>query len=138
LEVPYAQTNSRLSCRLDPARPVVSRTQEKTEPVLSLTLEDTILRTLKNNYGVAIQVMNPEITGYTLARAKEKFLPTLGFGVNNRSNESASYSWLETTGTTITDYYDYDASVSQLVRRRDVDRLVGQLQEYEQQQVPDG
>ncbi|OGD16823.1 MAG: hypothetical protein A2Y69_03770 [Candidatus Aminicenantes bacterium RBG_13_59_9] len=95
--------------------PAVSRTQEKTEPVLSLTLEETILRTLKNNYGVAIQVMNPEITGYTLAQAKEKFLPTLGFGVNDRSNESASYSWLETTGTTITDYYDYDASVSQLV-----------------------
>jgi outer membrane protein TolC len=95
--------------------PAVSRAQEKTELVLSLTLEDTILRTLKNNYGVAIQVMNPEIAGYSVARAKEIFLPTLGFGITDRSNESASYSWLETTGTTITDYYDYDASVSQLV-----------------------
>jgi outer membrane protein TolC len=95
--------------------PVVSWAQEKTEPVLSLTLEDTILRTLKNNYGVAIQIMNPEIAGYSVAQAREKFLPTLGFGFSDRSSESASYSWLETTGTTITDYYDYDASVSQLV-----------------------
>jgi len=95
--------------------PAVSWAQEKTEPVLSLTLEDTILRTLKNNYGVAIQVMNPEIASTSVARAKEIFLPTLGFGVSDRSNESASFSWLETTGTTITDYYDYDAGISQLV-----------------------
>jgi outer membrane protein TolC len=95
--------------------PAVSRTQDKTDPVLSLSLEDAILRTLKNNYGVAIQVLSPEISAQAVARAKEKFLPTLGFGLSDRSNESASYSWLEQTGTTITDYYDYDASVSQLI-----------------------
>jgi len=95
--------------------PAASWTQEKTGQVLSLTLEDTILRTLKNNYGVAIQVMSPEIAAYSVAQAKEIFLPTLSFGVNDRSNQSASYSWLDTTGTTITDYYDYDASVSQLI-----------------------
>jgi len=95
--------------------PSVSWTQERTASTLSLTLEETILRTLKNNYGVAIQVMGPEIAGAAVARAKEKFLPTLGFGFSDRSNESASYSWLEQTGTTITDYYDYDASVSQLI-----------------------
>jgi outer membrane protein TolC len=95
--------------------PAVSTTQETPEQVLSLTLEDSILRTLKNNYGVAIQVMSPEIASYSLARTKEKFLPTLGFGFSDRSNESASYSWLEQTGTTKSDYYDYDASVSQLI-----------------------
>jgi outer membrane protein TolC len=95
--------------------PAVSWTQEKTEPVLSLTLEDTILRTLKNNYGVAIQILNPEIASYSVVRAKEIFLPTLGFGFNDRSQQSASYSWLEQVGRTMADYSDYDASVSQLV-----------------------
>jgi len=95
--------------------PAVSWTQENTEPVLSLTLEDTILRTLKNNYGVAIQILSPEIASYAVAQAKEKFLPTLGFGFSDRSNVSASYSWLEQVGRTIADYSDYDASVSQLV-----------------------
>jgi hypothetical protein len=42
--------------------PIFSWGQEKKEGVLSLTLEDTIFRTLKNNYGVAIQVMNPELS----------------------------------------------------------------------------
>jgi outer membrane protein len=95
--------------------PAFSWTQEKTEQVLSLTLEDTILRTLKNNYGVAIQILSPEIAYYSVARAKEIFLPTLGFGFTDRSQQSASYSWLEQVGRTLADYSDYDASVSQLV-----------------------
>jgi outer membrane protein TolC len=95
--------------------PAVSWTQERTEQVFSLTLEDAILRTLKNNYGVAIQILSPEIAAYAVSQAREKFLPTLGFGFSDRSNEAASYSWLEQVGRTISDYYDYDASVSQLV-----------------------
>jgi outer membrane protein TolC len=96
--------------------PAFSQGQEKQENVLSLTLEDAILRTLKNNYGVAIQVLAPEIAGLSVTRANEKFLPSLGFGYSTRSSESASYSWLDTVGTTtITDYYDYDASISQLL-----------------------
>jgi outer membrane protein TolC len=92
--------------------------QEKTEqagPVLSLTLEDTILRTLKNNYGVAIQVLGPEIASYGVAQAREIFLPTLSFGLTDRSNESASFSWLEQVGRTVADYSDYDVAVSQLI-----------------------
>jgi outer membrane protein TolC len=100
---------------LGPAVSWAQETQEKTEPVLSLTLEDTILRTLKNNYGVAIQVLGPEIASYGVAQAKEKFLPTLSFGFTDRSNESASFSWLEQVGRTIADYSDYDFSVSQLI-----------------------
>jgi outer membrane protein TolC len=95
--------------------PVFSYGQEKQENALSLSLEDAVLRTLKNNYGVAIQVLGPEIADLSVARAKEIFMPTLGFGVTNRSNQSASFSWLESAGTTITDYYDYDASISQLI-----------------------
>ena len=95
--------------------PVFSYGQEKQENALSLSLEDAVLRTLKNNYGVAIQVLGPEIASFSIAKANEKFMPTLGFGVTNRSNQSASFSWLESAGTTITDYYDYDASISQLI-----------------------
>jgi outer membrane protein TolC len=95
--------------------PAASWAQEKTEPELALTLEETILRTLKNNYGVAIQILSPEIASYSVAKAKEIFLPTLSFGAGDRSNVSASYSWLEQVGRTIAEYADYDASVSQLI-----------------------
>ncbi len=88
--------------------------QEK-EAVLSLSLDDAIIRTLKNNYGVAIQVLNPELAELTLARAKEKFLPTLAFGFGKRSTESASYSWLEAKERSTVDYNSYDTQVSQLI-----------------------
>lgn len=92
----------------------VSWGQEK-EAALSLTLDDTILRTLKNNYGVAIQVLNPEMASLSLSRAKEIFLPTLAFGYSKRNNESASYSWLDAAESTKSNYNDYDAQISQLI-----------------------
>ncbi len=88
--------------------------QEK-EATLALTLDDAVIRTLRNNYGVAIQVLNPELAALSLSQAKEKFLPTLGFGFGKRSNESASYSWLEAAETTTTEYSSYDAQISQLI-----------------------
>ncbi len=88
--------------------------QEK-EAALSLSLEEAIIRTLKNNYGVAIQVLNPELAELSVARAKEKYLPTLAFNFGKRSTESASYSWLEATDRTTVDYSSYDTEVSQLI-----------------------
>lgn len=92
----------------------VSWAQDK-EATLSLTLDDAIMRTLKNNYGVAIQLLNPEIASLSVSKAKEKFLPTLGFGYNKRKNESASYSWLEAAERSKSNYNDYDAQISQLI-----------------------
>lgn len=88
--------------------------QEK-EVALSLSLEDAVVRTLKNNYAVAIQVLNPELAELAVTRAQEKFIPTLAFGFGKRSTESASYSWLEATDRTTVDYSSYDAQISQLI-----------------------
>ncbi len=85
------------------------------EAALRLTLDDAVLRTLKNNYGVAIQVLGPEIAALSVSQAKEKFLPTLGFGFGKENRMSASYSWLEASESTTTRMSDYDAQVSQLI-----------------------
>jgi outer membrane protein TolC len=87
---------------------------QEQQKVLALTLEDTIIRTLKNNYGVAIQVLGPEIADMAVAQAREIFYPDLSIGYSSRNNQTPSYSWLEGTGTTISDYRDYGFSVSQL------------------------
>ncbi len=94
---------------------VVSWAQEKKEDVLALTLEETIIRTLKNNYGVAIQVLSPEIDSLAISRAREQYLPTLSMGYNKRSTLAASYSWLDAAEDVKTDYYSYDAQVTQLL-----------------------
>jgi outer membrane protein TolC len=89
--------------------------QEKEEAVLALTLEDAIMRTLKNNYGVAIQVLNPEIADLSVSRAREIFYPQLSFDYGSRDTKNASYSFLDASESVITKYYSYDAGVSQLL-----------------------
>ncbi len=89
--------------------------QEKKEDVLALTLEDTILRTLKNNYGVAIQVLRPEIESLAIKKAREQYLPSLSFGYSKRDTRSASFSWLEAAEQVRSEYYSYDGQVIQLL-----------------------
>jgi len=101
--------------------PVVSRgqekpgTPEKSEEFLGLTLEDAIIRTLKNNYGVAIQIMNPEIADLSVSMASEIFYPTLTFDYSNRDTANASYSFLEATDVLKTKYFSYDGAITQLL-----------------------
>lgn len=98
--------------------PAAAWSQEKPAPsedVLSLTLEDAILRTLKNNYGVAIQVLNPEVASLSVTAAREIFYPTLSFDYNNRSTKNASYSFLDANESVITKFFSYDGVVQQLL-----------------------
>ncbi len=98
--------------------PVFSRgqeNQEKSEEVLALSLEDAIIRTLKSNYGVAIQVLNPEVASLSVDRAQEIFYPQLSLGYNNRDTANASYSFLEATDVLKTKYFSYDAAIAQLL-----------------------
>ncbi len=83
--------------------------------VLSLSLEECILRAMKNNLSVAIQVLNPEICGAAVTMAGEKFYPSLSLGLNKRNTDSASYSWLDAAGSVVTRMNDYTLDFSQTV-----------------------
>ncbi|MBC7362310.1 MAG: TolC family protein [Candidatus Aminicenantes bacterium] len=85
------------------------------EKVLKLTLEDCIIRTLKNNLGVSIQELNPEISAASLSKAKEKFYPTLQFSYTQRRNNTPSFSGLESIESTITKYNDLYGQISQAI-----------------------
>jgi len=88
--------------------------QEK-EKALSISLENCILSAMKNNLTVAVEVLNPELADVSISRAQEKFLPSLSFGFTKRSNNSASYSWIDAAGSVITKYNDYSAQINQLI-----------------------
>lgn len=80
-----------------------------------LTLEACIVQAVKNNLGVAVEVLNPELADINLARAKEKFLPSLSFNYTQQETNSASYSWIESSTQLKTSYNDYSAEISQLI-----------------------
>ncbi|MCX7973028.1 MAG: TolC family protein [Candidatus Aminicenantes bacterium] len=95
--------------------PLTMGAQTDSSKILNLTLEEAITRALKNNLQLQIQILNPEISDLAVARAKEKFFPTLSFNFNRRSTVQASYSWLEATDKTMTDSEGYQTQLSQQI-----------------------
>jgi len=88
--------------------------QEKENP-LSLSLEDCVLRAMKNNLSVAIQVLNPEISGASVSRAQEKFYPSLSFSFNKRNTDTASYSFLDAADSVTNKLNDYSVQLNETI-----------------------
>ena len=80
-----------------------------------LSLEDCIVRALKHNLNVAIEVFNPRLADISLSLAQEKYLPQLVFSINKRNTESASYSWLDAADQVETQYQFYTTQLTQYV-----------------------
>jgi outer membrane protein TolC len=81
---------------------------------LKLTLNECIERALQNNISLQVAVLGPESASLSLQRSKEKYLPTLSMNYQKRSNQSASYSFLDVAGATnITKTDSYGGSVRQ-------------------------
>ncbi|MCX6571872.1 MAG: TolC family protein [Candidatus Aminicenantes bacterium] len=66
---------------------------------LSMSLDECIVRALKENLGVAIQVLGPEIASEGVNQAREKFIPTLSLSARSSNTQNASYSYLDASGS---------------------------------------
>jgi outer membrane protein TolC len=80
---------------------------------MSLTLEECLVRAIKNNLEVAVEVIAPEIADLSISGAKEKFL--LGFSYRQRRTNQASYSWIQASDKLTTVYSDYSAGIDQRI-----------------------
>ncbi|MGB2765353.1 MAG: TolC family protein [Candidatus Aminicenantaceae bacterium] len=80
----------------------------------SLSLEECILRAMKNNLNVAVQVLNPELADISVSQAREKFMPSLSFGYSLENTSSASYSWIDAATQVESEFSDYSARILQL------------------------
>jgi hypothetical protein len=70
---------------------------QQAQGTMSVSLEDCIVRALKDNLGVAIQVLGPEISSESVNAAQAKYIPTLSMSLSSRKSENASYSYLDAT-----------------------------------------
>jgi outer membrane protein TolC len=85
------------------------------EKQLSLSLDECIANALKNNLGVAVEVLNPDIASLSISRAKEVFLPALSFHYGDRRENSPAYSWFDAADRVKTLYSDYSAAIDQFI-----------------------
>lgn len=81
----------------------------------SLSLEECIVEAIENNLQIAVQVLNPEIANVSVARANEKYLPSLSFGLSNQETNTASYSWIDAADQVRSAYNAYSVSLNQLI-----------------------
>src|SRR4030042_6675402 len=82
---------------------------------IPLTLEDSIVRALKNNLNLAVEVFNPDLADATLARAKEAFLPSLDLNYNGEKNQEPPYWFIQGAGVVKSRLTSYGASVVQIL-----------------------
>ncbi len=85
------------------------------ENVISLTLEECVIKTLRDNLNVAVEVINPELAEASVSKAKEAFMPRLDFAYGKEWLENPSYWWLEQADTVINRNLDYSVSFVQNV-----------------------
>ncbi|OGD17779.1 MAG: hypothetical protein A2W03_11810 [Candidatus Aminicenantes bacterium RBG_16_63_16] len=87
----------------------------QTEKKISLSLEDCLVRAIKSNLEVAVEIINPEIARLAAAGAGEKFLPALGLRFRRQSTNQASYSWIQASDRLTATYSEYSAGIEQLI-----------------------
>ncbi len=85
------------------------------EEMLSLTLEECVIRALKDNLNVAVEVINPELADVSVTKAKEIFMPRLDIGFGNERVENPSSWWLEQADTVINKDMNYSATLVQQI-----------------------
>ncbi|MCJ7582165.1 MAG: TolC family protein [Candidatus Aminicenantes bacterium] len=79
----------------------------------SLSLDECIKTALKNNLGLAVEILNPEIADASITLAKERFLPQLSMRYFTQNTNTPSFSWIDAAGKVSTDYNNYAAQYQQ-------------------------
>jgi len=88
---------------------------QQNEQTLQLSLEDCIVKAMKNNLGVAIEVLTPEIRDLSVRSANEKFLPSLSLNYYATDQQTASYSFLEAADVLTTVQNQYSIDITQQI-----------------------
>jgi outer membrane protein TolC len=87
--------------------------QEPTE--LKLTLEDSIVRALRNNLNVAAEVINPGLASANLSQAMQMYSPTIQLGFTGNGYEQPSTWSLQNSGVYAQNTTDSSFSVLQQI-----------------------
>ena len=74
---------------------------QATKQELALTLEDSILKALRNNLNVAAEVINPGLASANLSQARQMYMPTVQLDLSRDRYEQLSTWSLQQAGTYI-------------------------------------
>lgn len=85
------------------------------QDIVSLTLEDCILKAMEGNLQVAVEEYNPRLADASVVQAKGIFFPQLDLTYGKNNTESPSYWWLQGEENIESRFSDYAVKISQLI-----------------------
>ena len=88
---------------------------QKEEQILTLSLEDCVMKAMEHNLGLAFQVLGPELADIAISRANEIFMPSLSFSFSTQDTNQASYSWLDAADQLTSNQNSYSTQINQLI-----------------------
>ena len=80
-----------------------------------MSLDACIMEALRNNLGVAIEVITPKLYEFNLGFTLEKYVPSLAFGFSTSTTSTPSFSWLSSASQVQSKDQSYSAQVSEFV-----------------------
>ena len=80
---------------------------------LALSLDECIKTALKNNLGLAVEILNPEIADASISLARERFLPQFSLRYFTQNTNVPSFSWIDAAGEVTTEYKNYATQYQQ-------------------------
>ncbi len=78
-----------------------------------LSLDECIKTALKNNLGLAVEILNPEIADASVTLAKERFLPQFSIRYFTQETNTPSFSWIDAAGQVTTEFNNYAGQFQQ-------------------------
>lgn len=78
---------------------------------IEITLEDCILRAIRGNIDLSIQIFNPKIAEASILQAQSAFSPTFSIGSNWSENNRKSYTILDGASILSSDYANINISL---------------------------
>ena len=94
--------------------PLLGWPQNK-EKTISLSLDECILKAMRNNLGVAVQVLNPRLRETVISLAKEKFAPVLSFSLTRVDEHQPAFSWYDSSDEVSQVYGESSLQVRQAI-----------------------
>ncbi|NIM91862.1 MAG: TolC family protein [Candidatus Aminicenantes bacterium] len=83
--------------------------------VFSLSLEECVLKALKNNLRVAVESYNPEIADIAVTQAREFFLPRIDLDFSRQETKNPPYWWIQGADTIASERDDYGVTLNQQI-----------------------
>ncbi|MGB2908035.1 MAG: TolC family protein [Candidatus Aminicenantaceae bacterium] len=95
--------------------PALVTAQAPGDQSMKLSLQECLAKAMRNNLGVAVQMLTPELGEAAVAQANEKFLPSVTLDFGRQSTQNASSNFLDAADVATNNYNIYSGTFNQQI-----------------------